>query len=115
MNKTQELEEALTLALRLSPAERLRLVEQVVASVERELVSPPSALASLSVIDAEQLRLRLEEPASEANSATSSFDYAGWMAQVEAIRQQIQADHGNVYPAIDTVSLLRDIRDGEDE
>jgi hypothetical protein len=37
MGHTTQLEEALTLALKLPPGERLKLVERVVASVEHEI------------------------------------------------------------------------------
>jgi hypothetical protein len=37
MNESKPLDEALALALQLAPGERLRLVERVVASVEREI------------------------------------------------------------------------------
>jgi hypothetical protein len=45
MVSSPALEDALPLALKLAPQERLRLVERVVASVERELAaaSPPDA------------------------------------------------------------------------
>lgn len=43
MAETGQLEEALVLALRLSPGDRLRLVEHVVASVEREITAPPAS------------------------------------------------------------------------
>lgn len=39
MNNTQQLDEALTLALQLPPADRLRLVERVVVSVEQEIAA----------------------------------------------------------------------------
>ena len=42
MNPTPSLEEALTLALRLAPKERLQLIEQVASSVEREIEAAPS-------------------------------------------------------------------------
>jgi hypothetical protein len=42
MNPTPSLEEALTLALRLAPKERLQLIEQVASSVEREIEATPS-------------------------------------------------------------------------
>jgi hypothetical protein len=41
--KAVQLEEALSLALSLSPVDRLKLVERVVSSVERELEVPSSA------------------------------------------------------------------------
>jgi hypothetical protein len=42
MNTTPSLEEALALALKLAPKERLQLIEQVASSVEREIEPPPS-------------------------------------------------------------------------
>jgi hypothetical protein len=42
MNNPKQLEEALTLALKLPPGERLRLVERVVASVERDIAGNTS-------------------------------------------------------------------------
>ncbi len=43
MNDTKQLEEALALAMQLAPRDRLRLVERVVASVEREITVEQSA------------------------------------------------------------------------
>ena len=37
------LNEALALALKLSPKERIQLIEQVASSVERDIESPPSS------------------------------------------------------------------------
>ncbi|MCL4876604.1 MAG: hypothetical protein KJ064_08105 [Anaerolineae bacterium] len=42
MNTTTSLEEALALALKLAPKERLQLIERVASSVEREIEAPPS-------------------------------------------------------------------------
>jgi len=42
MNNTTQLEEALALALKLAPKERLQLIERVASSVEREIEVPPS-------------------------------------------------------------------------
>jgi hypothetical protein len=57
-----------------------------------------------------------QEIASEVEQAdTSEFDYAAWVSNVEAVRQQIRASHGDKLPAMDVVGMLRDIRDGEDE
>jgi hypothetical protein len=41
MGTTAQLEEALALALKLPPGDRLQLVERVVASVEREIAGTP--------------------------------------------------------------------------
>ena len=41
MGNTAQLEEALALALKLPPGDRLQLVERVVASVEREIAGTP--------------------------------------------------------------------------
>ncbi|MDX2136477.1 MAG: hypothetical protein SF123_00155 [Chloroflexota bacterium] len=43
MNTTTSLEEALALALKLAPKERLQLIERVASSVEREIEAPPSS------------------------------------------------------------------------
>jgi hypothetical protein len=42
MNTTTSLEEALALALKLAPKERLQLIERVASSVEREIEAHPS-------------------------------------------------------------------------
>jgi len=42
MNTTTSLEEALALALKLAPKERLQLIERVASSVEREIEALPS-------------------------------------------------------------------------
>lgn len=42
MNTTTSLEEALALALKLAPRERLQLIERVASSVEREIEVAPS-------------------------------------------------------------------------
>jgi hypothetical protein len=43
MDVSPSFEEALALALKLAPRERLHLIERVASSVEREFVAPPSA------------------------------------------------------------------------
>jgi hypothetical protein len=45
MNTTPLLEEALALALKLAPKERLQLIERVASSIEREIVDSPSGEA----------------------------------------------------------------------
>jgi len=45
----------------------------------------------------------------------SRFDYDAWFRHIEELRQAMQTQHGGTLPTIDVVSLLRDIRDGEDE
>ncbi|NUQ05389.1 MAG: hypothetical protein HUU31_15990 [Anaerolineae bacterium] len=51
----------------------------------------------------------------EVDTDDTLFDYAVWFRDVESIRQQIRTAHGGVFPVIDVVSILRDIRDDEDE
>ena len=46
MGEARPLEEVLLLALRLPPGDRLRLVEQVVASVEKEIATPVASPAT---------------------------------------------------------------------
>jgi len=65
---------------------------------------------------AAQQRVRaLIEQEIAAEAENSIFDYAEWVRNIEAIRQQIRADHGGKLPTIDVVGMLREIRDGEDE
>lgn len=45
----------------------------------------------------------------------TSFDYEDWFASIETIREDIRLSHGGVFPKIDAISILRDIRDGEDD
>jgi hypothetical protein len=52
---------------------------------------------------------------SAKQAGASAFDYDAWFREVEALRQEIQASHGDRLPPMDVVGLLRDIRDGEDE
>ena len=57
-----------------------------------------------------------QEVASEGNKTDQlAFDYAAWLRDVEALRQQIRTSHGDKLPPMDVVRMLRDIRDGEDE
>jgi hypothetical protein len=57
-----------------------------------------------------------QEIAAEVQQAdTSEFDYAAWFREVETLRQQIRASHGDDLPPLDVVGMLRDIREGEDE
>lgn len=45
----------------------------------------------------------------------TTFDYDAWFRDMEALRQEIQIQHGGVLPHMGVVDLLRNIRDGEDE
>jgi hypothetical protein len=54
-----------------------------------------------------------EEVWTPADPAT--FDYEAWFAQGEAIRERIKARPGGVFPEIDAIGILREIRDGEDD
>lgn len=51
----------------------------------------------------------------ETEADTKPFDFDAWVRDVEAIREQIRASNGGVFPFVDAVTLLRQIRDGEDE
>lgn len=51
----------------------------------------------------------------QTSPRASDFDYDEWFASIEAIREDIRQSHGGVFPKIDAISILRDIRDGEDD
>ncbi len=45
----------------------------------------------------------------------AAFDFAAWMRDIEAWQEQVRREHGGVFPRVDATTLLREIRDGEDE
>ncbi|MBC8098884.1 MAG: hypothetical protein H7Y11_05540 [Armatimonadetes bacterium] len=47
--------------------------------------------------------------------APPAFDFEAWVREIEAIREQIRISNGGVFPSIDVVGMLREIRDGDDE
>jgi len=51
----------------------------------------------------------------EQETEKSNFDFAAWVRDIETMREQISADHGGTFPHIDAVTMLREIRDGEDD
>jgi hypothetical protein len=59
--------------------------------------------------------LIVQETASVEQAETTTFDYDAWFRDVESLRQEIRASHGDKLPPMDVVGILRDIRDGEDE
>lgn len=50
---------------------------------------------------------------SDSVAAGSGFDFDKWYADLEEIHEKIRQDHGGVFPKIDTVQLLREVRDEE--
>jgi hypothetical protein len=42
------------------------------------------------------------------------FDYAAWVRDIEAVREEIRVSNGGEFPVIDGVGMLRAIRDGDD-
>ena len=60
MNTTTTLEEALALALKLAPKERLKLIEQVASSVEREIEAAPSGEEQIDRLQADQAKTGAE-------------------------------------------------------
>ena len=56
-----------------------------------------------------------QEAGSEGQAAAAAFDYDQWFHDIEALRRELQRQHGDALPPMDVVGLLRDIRDGDDE
>ncbi|MCA9903505.1 MAG: hypothetical protein KC547_06590 [Anaerolineae bacterium] len=83
------------------------------SALEREIVDKFHKLDK----DAQKrvLELIVQKAGSDEQAGTAGFDYDAWFRDVETLRQAIRANHGEKLPAMDVVSLLRDIRDGEDE
>lgn len=69
----------------------------------------PSAKRRIRALIDQETSTEIEQPAS------ASFDYAGWLRNVEALRQQIRANQNEKQVPMDVIGMLRDIRDGEDE
>jgi len=63
----------------------------------------------------QEARQRVRALIVEQEADAAVFDFDTWAAEVETIRQQIRASHGDQFPKISVVDILRDIRDGEDE
>ena len=63
----------------------------------------------------QEARQRVRALIVEQEADAAVFDFDTWAAEVEAVRQQIQVSHGDQFPEISVVDILRDIRDGEDE
>jgi hypothetical protein len=62
-----------------------------------------------------RVRALIEQETDIQQGGESGFDYDAWFRDVEDLRQEMQTRHGGRLPTIDVVSLLRDIRNGEDE
>jgi hypothetical protein len=62
-----------------------------------------------------RVRALIEQETDIQQGGESGFDYDAWFRDVEDLRQEMQTRHGGKLPTIDVVSLLRDIRNGEDE
>lgn len=84
------------------------------SAIEREILEkfyqlqPPAKQRVLAMME-QVVASELER------TEAAAFDYTAWSQEVEALREQIYASHGEQLPRIDVVGLLRDIRDGEDE
>ncbi len=63
----------------------------------------------------QEARQRVRALIVEQEADAAVFDFDTWATEVETIRQQIRARHGDQFPEISIVDILRDIRDGEDE
>ena len=62
-----------------------------------------------------RVRALIEQETDIQQGGESGFDYDAWFRDVEDLRQEMQTRHGGRLPTIDVVSLLSDIRNGEDE
>jgi hypothetical protein len=80
-----------------------------VFTAEREIMDKFHQLQPAAKL---RIRALIEQ---EAAKQAEAFDYHTWFNEVEALRQQIRANHENNLASLDAVGILRDIRDGEDE
>lgn len=92
MNETKQFDEAISLALQLTPTERLRLVEVVVASVERE-IAPAESPQHSNVHWGERLSALLDSL--DLSDWAEIDDPVAWVNQLreaEAKRSQVYWD-----------------------
>ncbi len=93
--KAVRLEELLSMALRLSAADRLKLVERVVTSVEQELQVPPSSDAQPTAHWGQALNQLLDEVGPIELADSEIDDPVEWVkAQREKQRQHRLGDWG---------------------
>ncbi|MCB9451451.1 MAG: hypothetical protein H6672_08425 [Anaerolineaceae bacterium] len=82
MNTTTSLEEALALALKLAPRERLQLIERVASSVEREIEAPSSGEEQLEQHWGRNLLRLLDELGPIEMSYPEIEDPVEWVKQI---------------------------------
>lgn len=94
MNTTL-LHEALQLALKLSPKERMRLIEEVASSVEREIEAPSSDVAQPEEHWGKALNLLMEEIGPIEMKYPEIEDPVEWVKQIRRDeREQRVGDWG---------------------
>ena len=82
----------------------IKNAEEVMNALEQEIIEK---FYQLDPAAQQRVRKRLAE------EQPASFDYDAWFHEVEALREEIRARHGD--QSIDGVGILRDIRAGDDE
>ncbi len=83
MDSIPQLDEALSLALRLTPGDRLRLAEQVIASVERE-ISPQQSQPELEEHWGQSLNRLLDQLDLSEWEALEIDDPVEWLKQLRS-------------------------------
>lgn len=83
--------------------------------LEQEIIEKYRSLDSEARVRVKQA-INQDESKPESN-ASGKLDFDQWLKQVEAIRAQILANNGGVWPIPpgSSLEILRQIRDGEDE
>lgn len=56
----------------------------------------------------------LNAAAPATTSVTGRFAWREWFEGIETLRERLRAEHGGVFPDIDVVGMLRQIREDED-
>jgi hypothetical protein len=81
-------------------------------TVEQEIIDK---FRSLDREAQKRVRAAINEEGLVIRADPENFDYEAWFERGEALREKIRARHGGVFPSIDGIGMLREIRDGEDE
>lgn len=77
-------------------------------ALEQEVIEKFHQLDKAAQQRVREIILRETEP-------PAPFDYAAWFRRMEALRSRLQPSSRQASTPIDVVSILRNIRDGEDE
>lgn len=62
----------------------------------------------------QRVKRKIQEESTKVPTQDSQrFDYVAWLDRLDELHEQVQRNHGGVFPKVDTVQMLREVRDEE--